>query len=875
MSMIKIASQSDWGNSNDRDSLEVKVSSRGLLSGDTRKIAAEVGDRFVAEVRKIEDQLDPVNYKYAHVISCGATEVSGPNRNGDGWGEDALERSMSTYLKNAKCYRDHKSGPNDKFYGRPKVAFYDRDRGYGRLLVEYFANSKSAGEKNARVADLEIESMEKGNSHKVSHGCFTDPEFPVLTKDRGYVGIADLRVGDEVWTHKGRWRRVYAVTQRQYTGSVYEFGLNGLTPFKLELTANHPMWAKTFKDKVTGTSLKEHAKIAAVNRNFKNPEEFNKQATEWVCAEHLDPGDRMFHIPVNKFPGYADISCPELASLMGYYIAEGHVGHNKSVNDPSGKVPSTVQYSVHQDDSLVRRVPQIVEKLWPGTNTTIRPSSSSDVGLSVYICRKSLATQFKLLMGCGAKTKVIPPEIFNSSEDVKKAFIGAWIDGDGCVDKKGCRVVSASRTLLLQLRDLLASIGLPSAIYTNSSGVGTNSVVQTPTTSYAVVVSWLDLVGFSAYSDKVSKSRHKPLAYKKRGKPACLRECPDGTYAMRISTVTCRHVENVTVYNCEVEEDESFSAAGLASHNSKIDFDTCSICGNEAAKRSQYCDSEENGGKCRLFGCKTGLAKISEEGEIQFVHNDSKNCFYDISSIGLEKYATARQADRIAYATAYDLLNHKTAGERINYGSAWMAEKLGMADRDDLLFTNELSPHEERLLKIAIDLSKAEPTYDLLSDSYDMDAHSVRFIASPIDSIKRAAAWSLASREEVLGPRLFAKVCGCNESIANKVAACSFGIYKRLQAADQLLELVKSSAFTQSPLRLNPMIDANTSAPFAKASTAEVSRFGKYAALREHGPCLTCDDELAASIALQYAGYKLAVASQILDAGRKDITFLA
>lgn len=649
--MIKTSSNDDWLGLRSDNPIEVKLSSLGLVGGDRHKLSKEAGDRFVYEVRKILDQLDPVNHKYAHVISCGATEITGPNRNSDGWTIESLTKDMPSYIKHAKFYRDHKNKPGDLHYGQIKAAFFDPDRGYGRLLCELNATPKACRDKLAHVADAEISELEKHGEIKVSHGCFTDPTFPVLTRDHGYVGIAKLKVGDYVWSHLGKWQRVYAVTQRQYTGDVYSFRVNGLTPVNLEITESHPMWAKVFSGKRYGNKIGQMQKIALANRYFLNPESFNAEASGWVAAKHMQPGDRFFVQPVTRYPGYASIDSEDLATLMGYYVAEGSLSYNKARHGK--KVPSAVNYSCNLGDSLVRRLPAICDKLWPNIDVKLRPSHCSDVGATVTIHQTSLAKFMKRTIGTGARGKTIPPEIFNAADNVKRAFIGSWLDGYGCVDKKGCRIVSAAIPLLLQLRDLLLSLDCPSAIYLNSDGLVANSVCTKATTAYAVAISWLDLTQFSPYSEKVQQSDFIDLGDKKRSKPACLRACPDGRYAMRISEVSVRHVIDVTVYNCEVENDESFSAAGLISHNSRLAFDVCTACGNKAKSRSFYCDSQENGGDCNMFGCKYGLAKIAEDGRVQFVDNPG-NTFYDISSIGLSKHA-ARQADRIAFGTGFDL----------------------------------------------------------------------------------------------------------------------------------------------------------------------------------------------------------------------------
>lgn len=168
--MLKICSAQDWAVLRDRPTVEIKISSNGYMLSDRLKVAKETGDEFLHRVREIEDQLDRKNHKFAHVITCGAAEVTGPNRNADAWSAESLRNDMPSFLKHAKCYRDHRNSPDDLYYGLPKVAMYDEQRGYGRLLAALFATEKSLPDKLARVADAEIDVLDRGDSFRVSHG---------------------------------------------------------------------------------------------------------------------------------------------------------------------------------------------------------------------------------------------------------------------------------------------------------------------------------------------------------------------------------------------------------------------------------------------------------------------------------------------------------------------------------------------------------------------------------------------------------------------------------------------------------------------------------------------------------------------------------
>ena len=117
----------------------------------------------------------------------------------------------------------------------------------------------------------------------------------------------------EVWTKEGNWKPVTCLNRRPYTGKTVKIRVNGL-PIPLELTADHPMWAKCFP---------EHK-----GRAYTTQQDFDKAPVGWVLAENLNVDDRLYYVPVKSFDKYGGIDCPELAAIMGYYLAEGCFCYN-------------------------------------------------------------------------------------------------------------------------------------------------------------------------------------------------------------------------------------------------------------------------------------------------------------------------------------------------------------------------------------------------------------------------------------------------------------------------------------------------------------------------------------------------------------------
>jgi formate hydrogenlyase subunit 6/NADH:ubiquinone oxidoreductase subunit I len=143
----------------------------------------------------------------------------------------------------------------------------------------------------------------------VDYGRCVPPWTPVTTSG-GVVPISEIRVGDKVLTHAGRFRTVTEVFRRKHTGRIYTFRTLG-NPEPLTVTEGHPIlvrrqeglvWAMPDQiekgDNLTSPIVK--AEVDLLQRY--DGEE--KHATGG--ASRLTPGN-----------GWSD-SRPELVQLVGY-----------------------------------------------------------------------------------------------------------------------------------------------------------------------------------------------------------------------------------------------------------------------------------------------------------------------------------------------------------------------------------------------------------------------------------------------------------------------------------------------------------------------------------------------------------------------------
>jgi hypothetical protein len=165
--MEKIIDPSSWDFGVPTASL-VKFSGNGLSGDDLGVLVKRAGAEFANEIKNISVGKGQVP---VHLIAMGSTEGYGPNRNGDGFKEAALEQYHDTFVKYAKHYRHHKNKDPDKSYGSVKASFYNKPMKRVELLVALNSTKEAADKHGGFVADSELEKLNKGDDLAVSMAC--------------------------------------------------------------------------------------------------------------------------------------------------------------------------------------------------------------------------------------------------------------------------------------------------------------------------------------------------------------------------------------------------------------------------------------------------------------------------------------------------------------------------------------------------------------------------------------------------------------------------------------------------------------------------------------------------------------------------------
>lgn len=432
--------------------------------------------------------------------------------------------------------------------------------------------------------------------------CFGFPCFEAGTlvmTDRGYKCIEDIRAGERVLTHKRRFRPVVRPMKHR-AGEIYELDVFGVE--NLRVTGEHPFLVKD------GDSAK------------------------WKAVQELEAGD-LIAVPVNRkaelleWDGISyerhgreyrldnlDLSSPDFWWFVGCYMGDGWYCVTKRKN-------ASDNYRV-----VVACNEEKLERLKRHVDGMFRYSVAKErTAYKVHFTNKEL-TVFLMRFGKGAGGKRLTETVFNLPEDLLRAFLEGYFETDGCVVGKYRQASTISRELAYGIRDCVhKAYRMPCAVYRN----------KMPKTC---VIEGRTVRQQDFYTVRFKEGRSDR----------------DGSFFMD-GYVWCRFRGSRKVpfdgyvYNMEVEDDNSYTAGGLAAHNCQ----DISIAGKQRGLR---------GKRSGIYYSIIDLIKGKEEGDkptYLFVEN-VKNLLS--VNAGFDFAAVLSEMDEAGYDVRWQVLNSKDFG---------------------------------------------------------------------------------------------------------------------------------------------------------------------------------------------------------------------
>ncbi len=398
---------------------------------------------------------------------------------------------------------------------------------------------------------IDMQKVEKGKPQNkkeiwpaVDYGRCVPPSTPILTMD-GVKPMSEIRVGDKVLTHTGKFRRVTRLFSRSYTGKLYTFKtLGNYEP--LTTTEDHPIL--TYGEN-------------GISWVFANQIECRTYLTRPVIAEEIPLNEIHFTYELYHPAGRggsitAELvtlqTTPELMRLIGYYLAEGASDRYR------------VSFDIHKDEEGLRDdIITCISKVF-GENVSLKPDPDS-LGSKLVVDSVRVASFFSQF-GHHCDVKQVPWWMVLLPRENIKEIIKGEFRGDGHYSDENYQYKTAmhpnyftarttSKTLALQTHFMLGRVGIVSSISTQKQKDRKLRYSVTVHTPYVKKMG--ELVGVSAQDNEVFHSY------------VHLRE---GMIVTPVTKIEVQEVKDCLVQNIEVEEDNSYVAANIAIHN-------CVFCG--------------------------------------------------------------------------------------------------------------------------------------------------------------------------------------------------------------------------------------------------------------------------------------------------------
>jgi Fe-S cluster assembly protein SufB len=357
----------------------------------------------------------------------------------------------------------------------------------------------------------------------------------------GEKPIEEIQEGDEVLTHKGRYRRVYHTMQRPYDGMIYNIRYFGDSRHALRVTEEHPLL------------VVPRERLHDRNKEFK---------PQWMTASAIKPGDYLaipvphamadpepahtVAVPLGRGGRHASITKQvtmpverDFFRLIGYYHSEGHVDQEHYLT-----------FSFNANESAYLSDTRTLLGQYFGKAPI--ENAPRQNGQTLVLCSTEAARAFAYEFGSTVYDKRVPEFVRNAPLETLREWVrGAW-SGDGSYDarKNMFRYNSVSTDLTYAFRDALLRLGIPASV-----NLQERESPRQP--MYTVVISspyntqFGEIVGQFAPNGSYS------------GSPFHLDE--HYLYAP-IRSIEIEEMQT-TVYNFSVEDDESYVCEGVVSHN--------------------------------------------------------------------------------------------------------------------------------------------------------------------------------------------------------------------------------------------------------------------------------------------------------------------
>lgn len=312
------------------------------------------------------------------------------------------------------------------------------------------------------------------SSYDMEYGVCVGPQTNIVT-DQGLKAICDINIGDMVYTHMGRFKKVIKVLTRNYNGNILKIDAMGSTNFLI--TPEHPVWqkdnfinAENLKEdnyllfpKYNNLNNKRDIKISDYCDNY-SLYHFNNLEYIYPNSSNLKHGQNKYKNKLHKGCILNDITLDyNFGLIIGYYAAEGSCGQKQ------------VSFSLdgHHDIALVEMIKELKLAIKKVFNKEAKEYIKKNNVVDVTINSRILRDFFRKICPGVANSKYVLEDVLFSNVDFIKGFIRGYWRGDGCIYRENNKYASTASTisnkLSVQTKLCLSILDIPSSNYIRPS----------------------------------------------------------------------------------------------------------------------------------------------------------------------------------------------------------------------------------------------------------------------------------------------------------------------------------------------------------------------------------------------------------------------
>ena len=368
------------------------------------------------------------------------------------------------------------------------------------------------------------------------HPCFV-AGTKILTAD-GYKNIEDVVLEDKLLTHTGKFQNINNLQRKIYNGDMFHLNIKYHCENTV-CTEEHPFYTREKTRK--WNSLTNKYDISYNEPLWKSAKELtmNDHFGMVINTNNITP-EFSFDKPINQYRKdnvSITLNKPEYWFMMGYFVGDGWIQDTEKAD---GRLCHTIRFAINNKDE--RDIVDNISKVLPITDKLQKNAGKcKKFGCSDFIWY-SILKQF----GKYAHGKRIPEWVQDAPIEFIEQFVEGYKRADGCIKKSGATsFTTVSYDLAFGLQRLYLKLGY---IFGVEKTIRPKTCVIQGRT-----VNQRDTYCVRGYTRKMLRNQSSFI---------------ENGYAWYPPfKIEKQEAENTSVYNFEVENDNSYIVANTIVHN--------------------------------------------------------------------------------------------------------------------------------------------------------------------------------------------------------------------------------------------------------------------------------------------------------------------